>query len=235
MTETADFWDTNLLLGYTVDWDRLGPPVDAYLQARGTQRETVASTRVFEEARRVVEKQRRRARTAADRVFEQFDAGGYDTVDDVKDFVYATFADDWGKADPVLDYIDYHDSAFLGLTQTDSTRALQSTYDEIAEDFAEPDDRVQRLRRGQGALALERFTGGLDSYRSEYETRYSELDAMLEDTDRDLLLDSHHLLVVTDRSGVGFVTFDRGDVVDNSETIEASLDGVSVVDCWQFA
>ncbi len=123
MTETADFWDTNLLLGYTVDWDSLGPPVDTYLQARGSRRETIASTRVFEEARRVVKKQRRRARTAADRVFEQFDAGRHDTVDDVKDFVCAEFADDWGKVDPVLDYIDHHDSAFLSRRRTRNGRS----------------------------------------------------------------------------------------------------------------
>ena len=235
MTETADFWDTNLLLGYTVDWDRLGPPVDTYLQARGSHRETIASTRVFEEARRVVEKQRRRARTAADRVFEQFDAGRHDTVDDVKDFVCAEFADDWGKVDPVLDYIDHHGSAFLGLTQTNSERALRSTFEEITDDFAEPDDSVQRLRRGGGALALEQFTGGLDSYRSEYAARYDELDTLLDDTDRDLLLDSHHAVAVTGRSSLGFATFDRGDIADNHKPIEACLDGVSVVDCWQFS
>lgn len=236
MSETkADFWDTNLLLGYTVEWDELGPPVDTYLQTRGSSRETVASTRVFEEARRVIEKQRQRARTAANRVFEQFDAGDYDTIDDVKKFVHAECGDDWGKVGPVLDYIDHHDGAFLGLTQTDSEQALRSTFDEIAEDFAEPAGGIQRLKRGEGGVALEQFTGGLDSYRSEYETRYRRLDALLDDTDRDLLLDSHHAVAVTDRSGLGFATFDRGDITDNGETIEACLDDVSVVDCWQFA
>ncbi len=84
-------------------------------------------------------------------------------------------------------------------------------------------------------MALERFTGGLDSYRSEYAARYDELDTLLDDTDRDLLLDSHHAVAVTERSGLGFATFDRGDIADNDEAIEACLDGVSVVDCWQFS
>lgn len=112
----SDFWDTNILLGYTIEWDDLGSPVESYLENRATERELIASTRGFDEALSVVEKQRKRTREAADRIFEQFETGQYDTIKDVKKFVHREFGDSWGKIGPILSYIDYHDDAFLGLT-----------------------------------------------------------------------------------------------------------------------
>lgn len=230
----TDFWDTNLLLGYTVDWDDFGQPVGTYRQERGSNREMAASTRAFEEAKSVVEKQRRRARQAADRVFEQFDSGRHDTVADVKQFVYGEFADDWGKVGPVLEYIDHHGDAFVGLAQTDAQRALRSTFEEIDEDFGGPQDAIQRLKRENGSLALRHFGEVLDSYEATYSRKHQRLDGLLDETDRDLLLDTHHAVVVTARQRVAFVTFDQNDIVDNRQTIEACLRGVSVADGWQF-
>lgn len=229
-----DFWDTNLVVGYTVDWDRYGPPVEAYLRARGDERETVASTRAFDEAEAVVETQRRRVRQAADRVFEAFDAGRHDSVTDVKGFVHAEFGDDWAKVSPVLDYIDHHDGAFLGLTETDESRALRATFEEIRGDFRAASDSVARLRRDGGAVDLGQFEDGLDDYADTYETAHRRLDALLDDTDRDLLLDAHHAVNVTARPRLAFVTFDYGDIVDSAAEIESCLSGVTVVGGRQF-
>lgn len=230
-----DFWDTNIVLGYTVEWDDFSSPVDSYLQTRASERELIASTRVFDEALSVVEKQRRRARQAADRVFEQFDSGPYDTIEDVKGFVHSEFDDDWQKVGPILSYIDYHDSAFLGLTQTDSDRALRSTFEEISDDFDAPKQSIQRLKAEDGAIALAHFDQGLVSYESEYEEEHEELTSLLDDLDRDILMDSYHFINVTPQSRIGFFTFDTNDIIDNRDDIEECLSGISVVDGWEFA
>lgn len=229
-----DFWDTNIVLGYTVEWDDFNSPVDSYLQTRASERELIASTRVFDEALSVIEKQRKRVRQAADRVFEQFDSGPYDTIEDVKRFVHGEFGDDWQKVGPILSYIDYHNNAFLGLTQTDSERALRSTFEEISDDFDAPKQSIQRLKSEDGAIALAHFDQGLVSYESEYEEEYEELSNLLDDLDRDILLDSYHLVTVTPRSRVGFLTFDANDIIDNNDEIEECLSGISVVNGWEF-
>lgn len=230
----TDFWDTNIILGYTVRWDDLGSPVESYLSSRATDRELITSTRVFDEALGVVETQRKRAREAADRVFERFESSRYDTIEDVKKFVHREYAEDWGKVGPILGYIDYHDGAFLGLTRTDSERALRSTFEEISEDFDAPKRVIQRLKAENDQMALAHFDQGLIRYDSQYDEEYEELTSLLDDLDRDILLDSYHLVTVTTRSGTAFVTFDANDFVDNSDAIELCLPGVSIVDAWTF-
>lgn len=229
-----DFWDTNIVLGYTVEWDDFTSPVDSYLQTRASERELIASTRVFDEALKVVENQRRRARQAADRVFGTFDAGQYDTIDDVQAFVHSEFAEDWQKVGPILSYIDHHDSAFLGLTQTNSERALRATFEEIADDFATPKQIILRLKAEDGEIALAHFDQGLRNYQPEYEDEHQALSSLLDDLDRDILLDSYHLIQVTPRESLGFLTFDATDIIDNREEIEKWLSGISIVDGWEF-
>lgn len=230
-SEPIDFLDTNVVLGYTIQWDAYTTEVERYIDDRGNEQELVTSTRVFEEALSVVEKQRKRAREVADEIFEGFDPSHFDTVEDVKGFVRREYRSEWDKLGPILEYIEYHDGGYLGLTETDAEMALRRLYDEIEEDFRAPLVAVRRLRNeSEPDVDLRHFDQGLGDYETVYRREFDSLDSFLDDKDRDILLDCYYMVMETRTEEVVFVTFDKNDIVDNSQQIEEHLTSIQIFD-----
>lgn len=82
------FVETNIIIGYPVDWDRQAPVVRPYLDSlSGINLHT--SRRVLEEAEDVINDRRRLAKQAARRIFQDLDAGRHRPgTQQIVDFVW---------------------------------------------------------------------------------------------------------------------------------------------------
>ncbi|WP_436931552.1 hypothetical protein [Halosimplex halobium] len=228
----TDFVETNVILAKTLEWDDLSVPVSEYLADRGSSQSLVTSARVFEEARRVVEKQRKRIREVAEKIHEDFDPGYFDTIDDVLKFVDREFLDRWDKLDPIKRYIEYYDSGFLGLTDADSESNLRMLYEDIRDDFDDALDLIEDIETGAASrVNVSNITDAPEGYLglSEYELEYQHLDAFLDDYDRNILLDAFWYTNETSTSPLVFVSFDS-DIYSNDGRIEEQLSTLEVYD-----
>lgn len=82
------FVETNIIIGYPVDWDRQAPVVRPYLDSLSGIN-LHKSRRVLEEAEDVINDRRRLAKQAARRIFQDLDAGRHRPgTQQIVDFVW---------------------------------------------------------------------------------------------------------------------------------------------------
>jgi hypothetical protein len=225
-----DFIETNIIIGYTVDWDRQSSVVQQYVEVRAGGVDLHTSSRVIAEAEDVISDRRRLAKQAARRIFQDFSASGrHPPVDQVVDFVRGELSHKRDVAvDHVIQHIKDNEYYYTGLTQTDSTNALQRTASDIDSDFDGAVAVVRSIRNHTcSELACTIFTDGLNDY-SCYSV-FSNVNQILSNSpnDRDILMDSYHL---TQENGIGdlyFVTMD-GDLLDNEGQLESLLNTIDI-------
>lgn len=223
------FVETNIIIGYPVDWDRQAPVVRPYLDSlSGINLHT--SRRVLEEAEDVINDRRRLAKQAARRIFQDLDAGRHRPgTQQIVDFV-------WGELshcrDSVVDHVIQHirdnENYYIGLTQVDSRRALEATTDDIDDDFDSAIDIITDIRNHNcDGFDCSVFVDIKQDY-SGYAV-FSTVDSILsvEPNDRDILLDSYHLTQEENLQLVYFVTTD-GDLLDNESRLESCLGTVDI-------
>lgn len=223
------FIETNIIIGYTVDWDRQAPVVRPYIDSlSGIDLHT--SPRVLTEAEDVVNERRRLAKQVARRIFQDFETGGRrPQIQQIIDFVWAELD---RYRDSVVDHVVQHirdnEHYYIGLTQVDSRRALESTTDDIDDDFDAAIDIITAIRNHDcDGLDCSVFTGIERDY-SHYRV-FTMVDQTLSDSpnDRDILLDSYHLTQERSLGQVYFVTTDS-DLLDNESQLESCLGTVDI-------
>ncbi|MDH5020385.1 hypothetical protein [Halobacterium rubrum] len=224
------FIDTNILIGYTVEWDNQRDPVSEYTSANPYAEAAIhTSEAVLDEAEDVVNKQRRLAKQAARKVFEDCDTdGGVNAEQDIIDFIRSEFDDDSIRG--VLRLVSHIPNLYIGLSQSDNTRALSANVGDIDECFEDPTDFVRALRdESQRPIDLNVFRDRPSSYSQQYEPEYRDLDNLIENkADRDILLDSYRLADTDGIEEIAFISTDEGDILSNDTGIESSLTVVSV-------
>lgn len=225
---SEEFIETNIVIGYTVDWDRMAADVQQYLDTGRANLHT--SSLVLDEAEKVINERRTLAKQAARKIFTDFDAPNHHPpVDQIVDFVRSEFSQ---KRDAVVDHVIQHikDNKYYytGLTQTDSASALTSTSSDIDSDF---DDAIKivRLVRNQKCPELNCtvFTDGLEDY-SIYSV-FNPVNQILSGSpnDRDILMDSFHLAQENGINQLYFVTMDS-DLLDNESQLESILTPIDI-------
>lgn len=227
---SSHFVDTNILIGYSVAWDSQSHPVEQYTSSGSFhEADHWASEAVLDEAEDVVNKQRRLSRQAAKVVFEQGNVDpGPDAEQDLINLVRSEFDDD--SISGVLSLMEDNPHLFIGLTQSDSQRALIATINDLKNLFDKPSKFVNQLREGEeDFFSLNLFSSRPNSYADIYDSTFDDLDDLVENkADRDILLDSYHLLHSNGMSGLVFVTTDHGDILSVNDEIEICLDGVLI-------
>ncbi|WP_277543559.1 hypothetical protein [Haloarcula laminariae] len=223
------FVETNIIIGYTVEWDRQAPVVKSYLDSlSGIDLHT--SPRVLSEAENVVNERRRLAKQAARHIFQDFETGHRRPgIDEIVDFVWKKLSDCRDAAvDHVIQHIEDNEYYYTGLTQVDSRNGLQSTSDDIDDDFDAAVNIIVNIRNQNcDGFEPEIFTNINQNYNNY--SVFSTIDRILsgKPTDRDILLDSYHLTQKESLSLLYFVTMD-GDFLDNDSDIESCLGTVDV-------
>jgi hypothetical protein len=225
-----DFAETNIIIGYTVDWDRQSSIVQQYVESRASQTHLHTCSRVLDEAEDVINERRRVAKQAARIVFQDFEVSDYHPpVDQIVDFVRRELSH---KRDAVVDHviqhIQDHEYYYSGLSQTDSTNALTGTIADIDSDFDDATAVVQSLRnRNCPELDCEIFTAGLEDYSTC--GLFDDVNQILSDSpnDRDILLDTHHLTQENGIDDMYFITMDA-DLLDNEPQLESLLSTIDI-------
>lgn len=223
------FVETNIIIGYTVEWDRQVSTVEEYLDGISDV-ELRTSIRVLDEAEKVVNERRRVTKQAANKIFQDFDAGrGRPQVDEIVDFVYKELSH---YRDAVVDHVIQHikdnENYYIGLTQVTSRRGLASTTGDIDDDFDDPLDLISAIRRERCTdFQCSIFQDTESDYRNYavYNTVARTLSGS--PNDRDILLDAYHLTKVKSLQLLYFVTMDR-DLTDNESTLESRLGTVDI-------
>jgi hypothetical protein len=96
--------------------------------------------------------------------------------------------------------------------------------------FRQPLDVVDALRLGKTEdLEVELFVPGIDDYSGVYGC-FDDIDRIFgsSQTDRDILLDAHHLTQTTPQMVLQFVTMDGHHIHANSDEIESLLPSLTI-------
>jgi hypothetical protein len=100
--------------------------------------------------------------------------------------------------------------------------------DDIDEEFDPAKEAVGAVQRGNGILPVIEFSDPPRDYDGQYSS-FDSLDHLLDNTaDRDILLDSWHLLRTENLDMLCFISTDSGDILSNSDEIENILTNVRV-------
>lgn len=224
------FIETNIIIGYTVNWDRLATDVQQYVDTSAGRANLHTSSLVLDEAEDVINERRALAKQAARQIFADFTAPDHHPpVDQIVDFVRDELSQ---KRDAVVDHVIQHikDNEFYyaGLTQTDSPSALSSTSSDIDSDFDNAIETVRLIRRQKcPELNCTIFADGLGDY-SIYSV-FDPVNQILDSSpnDRDILMDSFHLAQDNGIEQLYFITND-GDLLDNESQLESILGPIDI-------
>ncbi|MDS0261720.1 hypothetical protein NDI56_20155 [Haloarcula sp. S1CR25-12] len=188
------------------------------------------SPRVLSEAEDVVNERRRLAKQAAKHIFQDFEAGySRPGVDEIVDFVWKKLSHCRDAAvDHVIQHIKDNEHYYTGLTQVSSRTGLQSTSDDIDDDFNAAVNMIANIRNQNCDGFKPEIFKNINHNYNNYSV-FSTIDKILsgKPTDRDILLDSYHLTQEESLSLLYFVTMD-GDFLDNESDIESCLSTVDV-------
>lgn len=224
------FVETNVIIGETVDWDRQSSTIAAYHDRLAGQVDRWTSVRVLAEATDVVRARRRASRQAARLVFEEFEpaerefASSRPPVDQLAGFLRGTLGGRDAVVDHVIQYVRSRPALFVGLTQTDSERALQRTIEDVGEDFDAAIDVIESIRTGGTDITV--FTDVPRSYESHDD--YDAVAAVLGESpvDRAILFDADRLARESEET-VTLVTMD-GDLLDPTDRLSEILGTVVI-------
>lgn len=225
------FLDTNIIIGYTVNWDRQFPSIQNYVSAIRGNTSIYSSERVLSESEKTVSKRRRLTKQAAKSIFDDFSGRRPIADQDIIDFVYRELNQYSENAvDHVLQFIQEEMSIFKGLVDTDSENALRLTIEDIDSEFSTPLNLIDDIRREvhQGLeVAIQNW--GDPDYDSIY-SEYGSMRSLLPDSpmDRDILFDAYHLCEQDNISPLSFITMDRSDILSNRQTIHSLLSGIVI-------
>ena len=225
-----DFVETNIIIGYTVDWDRQSAVVQRYVDTRAKSAKLHTCSRVLDEAEDVINARRRLAKQAARLVFQEFDTQSrHPPVSQVVNFVRDRLRHKRAAAvDHVIQHIEDHEYYYTGLARTDSSNALTNTVSDIDSDFGDAIAVVRAIRK-ESCFELDCtvFVDGLNDY-SQYGV-FSEVDRILSGSpnDRDILMDSYHLTREDGIECLHFITMD-GDLLENESRLETLLDPIDI-------
>ena len=226
----SDFMETNIIIGYTVDWDRQSAVVQRYVDTRTRSVKLHTCSRVLDEAENVINDRRRLAKQAARLVFQEFDTQSrHPPVNRVVGFVRDRLSHKRNAAvDHVIQHIEDHEYYYTGLARTDSSNALTNTLSDIDSDFDDAITIVRAIRKEScSELDCTVFVDGLNDY-SHYGV-FSDVDRILSGSpnDRDILMDSYHLTRENGIEHLHFITMD-GDLLENESQLEALLDPIDI-------
>lgn len=221
------FIETNLIIGYTVDWDRQAPVVDTYLDSI-TGTDLYTSRRVLTEAEDVVNKRRRLAKQAARRIFQDFDTShSQPKINDIIKFITRELNHCSDSAvDHVIQHINDNNYYYTGLTQVDNRKVLERTNGDIDEDFEGALKIIRELRDSESnGLDIFVFNNIKNNYKEN--ESFSTINQLLSGNDRDILFDSNRLAQEKDINLLYFVTIDS-DFLDNKSDIESCLGKINI-------
>jgi hypothetical protein len=243
--------DTNIILGFTIDWQDKSQPLNTYISNVESDVSLVASERVFQEAKNVVRKQRQLAKLAGRVVFQEMGRNNpYASTQDIIDTVWAKFAnrDDVQKntLSAVCGYIEHIENEtgplFSNLARTNANPELTRLKDQVDDDFDDMEKLIQSIQdQNHSELTVVEFndTCAISTYASRYASEYTNLNDLMENKmDRDILMDCYHYYKENGCDTVLFVSLDTKDIVcedkdPNSglsvrERIEEILNGIFV-------
>lgn len=220
------FIETNIIIVYTVDWDRQFPAIQSYVEGISQKISVHSSERVLTEAETVVSERRRLTKQAARRVFEDFSGQRPIADQDMINFIRRELNQHADNAvDHVLQFVKEEMSLFKSLAATDIQKALTRTIQDIDSEFDRPITLIDDIRRE----VHQDLKVAIRNWREpDYETIYSEYGSMKSllpnsPLDRDILFDAHHLCTQENMSPLGFITMDRSDILGNKQAIESLL------------
>jgi predicted nucleic acid-binding protein len=224
------FLETNLVIGYTVDWDRQSSVVEQYVDSLSSETTVRTSSRVLNEAEDVINDRRRLAKQAARAIFQDFESGSRrPPVDQLVGFVRSTLSDKRDSAvDHVIQHIEANEFYYTGLTRIESRTGLSSTFSDIDDDFNDAVDVVDSIRRESfPELHCLVFTDILSDYSSY--TSFSNIDNELSDSpnDRDILFDAYHLTQEEELDILLFLTMDS-DILSSESDFESILETIDI-------
>jgi hypothetical protein len=235
----SHFIETNILIGYTVDWDDQSSVVNGYFNAVGTAADLSTSTRAVSEAKKVVTDRRRPTVQAARLVFEEFEAHtDHPSQSDIIGFLRPKLDD---LRDPVrnhvFSYIESEIDMFRGLATEENDRVLRLTIGDISDDFNKAIDVLDDIkRRSSLSFDCQVYNECPDSYDGVYPV-FNTVNSILVNSpnDRDLILDAFHLKMEERISPpVYFVTTDYGDILSNEGRLSDTLPGIEFRDPSSF-
>jgi hypothetical protein len=223
------FIETNIIIGYTVDWDQQAPVVKQYLDSIHSI-DLYTSPRVLTEAEDVVNDRRRLTKQAAQLIFQDFDAGRHQPpIQQIVDFVWRELSH---YRDSVVSHVVQHirdnEHYYIGLTQVDTRTVLERTTDDIDDDFDAVIEIITRIRNHNcNGLDCSVFANIKQDYSSL--SVFGTVDGILSNksNDRDILLDSYHLTQEESLNPLYFVTMDS-DFLDNESQLESCLSTVDI-------
>ena len=229
------FCDTNIIIGYTVQWSNLSNPVAAYFGCIDDCCNVRFSKRAIEEARSVIQQHRRVAQQAARLVFEKYvPSNTYSQLEDIKRFVRSELSNGHrGPSDSILNgvmvFIEDNEWLFDGFAKIERSEVFEQDLLEIAKAFEEPLAFLESLGDddiSHGEISL--FTSCEDDYA--FYPEFSNVEPLFpyEALDLNLLFDAFHFLNQDECTLVAFVTNDHKDFISNREEIEAELEGVCI-------
>jgi hypothetical protein len=224
------FCDTNIVIGYTVQWSNMRNPVTAYFNCLDECCNIHFSERAIEEARSVIQQHRRVVQQAARLIFEKYvPSDAYSQLEDIKKFVHSELSDGHrGPSDSILNgimvFIEDNEWLFDGFAKIERRESFEQGLLEIAEAFEQPLAFLESLGDddiSHGEISL--FTSCQDDY--SFYPEFSNVEHLFpyEELDLNLLFDAFHFLNEDECTLVAFVTNDHRDFVSSRDEIEAEL------------
>lgn len=227
----SHFIETNILLGYTVDWDDQSSGINGYLNAVDTAVDLSTSVRAVNEAKKVVTDRRRPTVQAARLVFEEFEAHtDRPSKTDIIGFLRPKL--DHLRAsvrNHVFSYIEHEIAMFRGLATEENSRVLRLTIQDISDEFNKVIGVLDDINKERiSSFDCQVYNDCPNSYDEVYPV-FSTMNGILDDSpnDRDLTLDAFHLKMEEEiASPVYFVTTDYGDILSNKQRLSDVLPGI---------
>lgn len=226
------FLDTNILIGYTVDWDPHHHPCDQYIQATKAHGCCLhTSQRVYEEARNKIEEVKRKSKQVLERIPETFDAKPVIRVKPhIRDFtlqVLSDFEDD-STISAIIQYFSYRNpkmrSYIDGAIQAPEMRT------QLDNDFQRPLNLLTKLKAGKSHIKL--FDQKPTWYPQTYSHEFNRLENIIEHTsDTYIALDAYHLLHEKDYPNLVLASLDKHLINPQVKTnIESCLSSIQLLD-----
>lgn len=229
------FCDTNIVMGYTVQWSTLNNPVATYFDCLEDRCVVYFSERAIKKARRVIRQHRQLAKQAARLVFEKFSlTGDHSQLKHIEGFLRSELGDGVrGPSDSAFSalmvFIEENEHLFEGFAKHNNQTVFEEDLLGIAGAF---DEAIEFLTSLLDEDAQEDHVAVFNRCEDEY-TFYPEFEHVKplfphEETDLHLIFDAFHFLSEDGCALVAFVTNDHKDFIDNRDAIEAELSGVRI-------
>lgn len=229
------FCDTNIVIGYTVDWSTLNNPVATYFDCLGDRCVVHFSERAIKEAKTVIQRHRRFAKRAARLVFEKFSpTRDHSQLEHIEGFLRSELGDGFrGPSDSefsaLMVFIEEKEHLFEGFAKHGNETIFEDDLLEITDAFDEAIAVLTSLLDGEvpdGQIAV--FNRCEDDYAFYSEFEHVEPLFPHETVDLNLLFDAFHFRCKEGYTIVAFVTNDHDDFISNRDAIQAELDGLCI-------